>query len=278
MNREQDLNQNRSQGDDLQHASVQAVLDALREARPTPDFEDRMLQRLGSQQLQTSRGVRRWSLALAIPAALTACIVCAVTVRQQRATHGILDHTIHSNIADQPANVHKRDLLAHAPSSNHLEHKQKPQAFPSTAADSTPASPQNNVISTGATAPPSRSGETRFVSAEAKIIAGTSQTASSGPVAGDQSQPQQQASFPAPEMPITEEERLLLQIAHRNDPVQVALLDPHERNLTIARERAESRRFFAPRPLPPELQQQIDAAVREQYALAQQPIQEKPIP
>ena len=66
-------------------------------------------------------------------------------------------------------------------------------------------------------------------------------------------------------MPLTEQERLLLQIAHRNDPVQVAMLDPVERNLQIARERAESARFFAPPPLPHELQQEIHAALRSQY-------------
>ena len=72
-------------------------------------------------------------------------------------------------------------------------------------------------------------------------------------------------SYPAPPMPLTEQERLLLQIAHRNDPVQVAMLDPVERGLTQARERAATTRFFTPAPLPAELQQQVNAALRSQY-------------
>jgi hypothetical protein len=42
----------------------------------------------------------------------------------------------------------------------------------------------------------------------------------------------QAASFPAPPMPLTEQERLLLRIAHKNDPVEVAMLDPNQRPTT----------------------------------------------
>ncbi len=55
----------------------------------------------------------------------------------------------------------------------------------------------------------------------------------------------QAASFPAPPMPLTEQERLLLRIAHKNDPVEVAMLDPNQRNLEERKERAEYQSFFA---------------------------------
>jgi hypothetical protein len=53
------------------------------------------------------------------------------------------------------------------------------------------------------------------------------------------------ASFPAPPMPLTEQERLLLRIAHKGDPVEVALLDPNQRNLQEMKEKAEYQSFFA---------------------------------
>ncbi|GAA3754951.1 hypothetical protein [Terriglobus aquaticus] len=74
-----------------------------------------------------------------------------------------------------------------------------------------------------------------------------------------------EASFPAPKMLLTEQERLLLRVAHRNDPEEIAMLDPVQRDLTLARERAESTKFFAPEPLSPEMQQEIKAALRSQY-------------
>jgi hypothetical protein len=55
----------------------------------------------------------------------------------------------------------------------------------------------------------------------------------------------QAASFPAPPMPLTEQERLLLRIVHKNDPVEVAMLDPNQRNLEERKERAEYQSFFA---------------------------------
>jgi hypothetical protein len=52
-------------------------------------------------------------------------------------------------------------------------------------------------------------------------------------------------SLPAPPMPLTEQERLLLRMAHKNDPVELAILDPKLRELQDAQEKAEFQRFFA---------------------------------
>jgi hypothetical protein len=54
----------------------------------------------------------------------------------------------------------------------------------------------------------------------------------------------QTASYPAPPMPLTEQERLLLRISHRVDPVEMAMLDPKLRALQDAEEKAEFQRFF----------------------------------
>ena len=53
------------------------------------------------------------------------------------------------------------------------------------------------------------------------------------------------ASFPAPPMPLTEQERLLLRMAQKNDSVELAMLDPRLRELEEAQEKAEFQRFFA---------------------------------
>lgn len=63
-------------------------------------------------------------------------------------------------------------------------------------------------------------------------------------------------SFPAPPMPLTEQERLLLRIARKVDPVEMAMLDPKVRALQDAEEKAEFQRFFgqtARQPLPAQL-------------------------
>ena len=52
-------------------------------------------------------------------------------------------------------------------------------------------------------------------------------------------------SYPAPPMPLTEQEKLLLRIVHRNDPVQIAMLDPLQREAKYADERAQVQRFFS---------------------------------
>jgi hypothetical protein len=57
------------------------------------------------------------------------------------------------------------------------------------------------------------------------------------------------ASRPAPPMPLTEQERLLLRIAHRGDPVELAMLDPLRRAALDVEEQTEFQRFFKPRTI-----------------------------
>jgi hypothetical protein len=51
-------------------------------------------------------------------------------------------------------------------------------------------------------------------------------------------------SYPAPPMPLTEQEKLLLRIAHRRDPVELAMLEPMLRTVQDAEEKEEFLRFF----------------------------------
>ncbi len=57
------------------------------------------------------------------------------------------------------------------------------------------------------------------------------------------------ASYPAPPMPLTEQEKLLLRIAHRNDPVKLAtVLTPEVRAKEQQIARAEFKQFFESPP------------------------------
>jgi hypothetical protein len=51
-------------------------------------------------------------------------------------------------------------------------------------------------------------------------------------------------SYPAPPMPLTEQEKLLLRIAHRRDAVELAMLEPMLRIVQEAEEKEEFQRFF----------------------------------
>jgi hypothetical protein len=52
------------------------------------------------------------------------------------------------------------------------------------------------------------------------------------------------SNHPAPPMPLTEQERLLLRIVHKGDPVEMAMLDPMQRAARNVEEEAEFLRFF----------------------------------
>jgi hypothetical protein len=74
------------------------------------------------------------------------------------------------------------------------------------------------------------------------------------------------ASHPAPPMPLTEQERLLLRIAHRGDPVELAMLDPMRRAARDVEEQTEFQRFFKPRIIE---QPTADQPTTEQPAVGQ---------
>lgn len=72
--------------------------------------------------------------------------------------------------------------------------------------------------------------------------AAAAQTDSAGLALSEMRAPSQ----PAPEMPLTNQERLLRRIAHRGDPVELAELDPAVRDADTTKEKAEFQAFFEP--------------------------------
>lgn len=55
----------------------------------------------------------------------------------------------------------------------------------------------------------------------------------------------QAASFPAPPMPLTEQEKLLLRVAHRGDAENMAILNPDVRAAQTAKATEQFQQFFA---------------------------------
>jgi hypothetical protein len=53
-------------------------------------------------------------------------------------------------------------------------------------------------------------------------------------------------NLPPPPLPLTREERLLLEIVHRRPPVELAMLTPARRAAQEQSERSEFDQFFAP--------------------------------
>jgi hypothetical protein len=68
---------------------------------------------------------------------------------------------------------------------------------------------------------------------------------------GTPPQPHELASFPAPESPLTQQEKLLLGIARHPGPGDLALLNPEKREEIAQISRADFNQFF-PQPLPQE--------------------------
>jgi hypothetical protein len=56
----------------------------------------------------------------------------------------------------------------------------------------------------------------------------------------------QAASFPAPPMPLTEQEKLLLRVVHHRDPEELAMLNQEMRDKREEDNNAEFQRFFEP--------------------------------
>ena len=60
---------------------------------------------------------------------------------------------------------------------------------------------------------------------------------------------EREQGFPAPPLPLTEQERLLIRLVHRDDPVQLAQLTPAAREAELQRDQEQTREFFKPAPM-----------------------------
>jgi hypothetical protein len=101
------------------------------------------------------------------------------------------------------------------------------------------------------------------------------------------------ASRPAPPMPLTEQERLLLRLVHKDAPVELAMLDSRMRALQDSEDKAEFQRFFAQstKQITPEqpvteqgapgqsaTEEAMPAEPGTDQAAPEQPTQELPVP
>jgi hypothetical protein len=78
------------------------------------------------------------------------------------------------------------------------------------------------------------------------------------------------ASYPAPPMPLTEQERLLLRLVHKDDPVELAMLDPKLRALQDSEDKAEFQRFFGRSTKQPTPEQPTTESVAAQQSATEQ--------
>jgi hypothetical protein len=89
-------------------------------------------------------------------------------------------------------------------------------------------------------------------------------------------------NHPAPPMPLTEQERLLLKIAHKGDPVEMAMLDPRMRAARDAEEGAEFQSFFGSTKIvqqttgQPETEQQTTEQPATSQPATEEPTTERP--
>jgi hypothetical protein len=207
---------------------MEKVLAGLRDVEAPAGLERRILDGLGERVSARSRsGLRRllpiWLVAPARPAAVGS-LVCGVAlaglfavalaipaVRQ-------LGHSLASARRD-PAPAGSRTL----------------GASEAAAMSARPALPRSGLRSLDA-----MKGRMRV---PAKTSVGSSEAAvlDSDAVALDDLHA---ASRPAPPMPLTEQEKLLLRLVHKDDPVELAMLDPRVRALEDSEDKAEFQRFF----------------------------------
>ena len=106
-----------------------------------------------------------------------------------------------------------------------------------------------NAVTAQRTPPPSVPAEAADGPAAAKRrqTARVSQPETAAAV-GEQAATEQ--GFPAPPLPLTEQERLLIRLVHRDDPVQLAQLTPAARESELQRDHEQVREFFKAPPIP----------------------------
>jgi hypothetical protein len=86
------------------------------------------------------------------------------------------------------------------------------------------------------------------------------------------------ASYPAPPMPLTEQEKLLLRLVHKDDPVELAMLDPKVRALQELEDKAEFQRFFGQSAKPVATEQSGMEEGAPQQSTAEQALPEQSAP
>lgn len=247
-----------AQADQDVERDLARVLTALRSAQPPDHIESRVLARLKQREPAASRGAR-WAIPRHAPArvrswALGLCVATAIV-----AAVAVSIHKPAGPPAGAVANATRAEITGTAPGAD---------AELSSAANSL------SVIGTGKIGAGkigagkiggSRGEPTRGhrLTSTTEVVVSRRDAEARNPDSGRH--PRQilcdcdptavaeanAPSLPPPPLPLTEQEKLLLRIAQHLDPVEVAELDPGQREAAIAREQAEYKRFFHPTVQPP---------------------------
>lgn len=217
---------------------IERVLAALRHAEPTPGMEGRISAAL-SLAVEAPVVSRWWALSrLPQLAGLAAIVAVAVLlsahVKRKNAAASAKDH-----------------VALRLPTEGIVE---KAAGFSPLNSAPTHGGPQPRAAFTGAKA----SAQTRRVSGlKSAAFSGNAKATPVGTYglrtrettrAAQQPQPEQ--GFPAPPLPLTPQERLLVRLVHRDNPLQLAQLTPAAREAELQRDREQVREFFKPPPMP----------------------------
>ena len=199
-------------------SSIDIVLAALKATEPSPGFERRLLEALAAPSAASPRPARRW-LSLPALARVRRSLPAAVPFFLAAALLLTLSFAFfHQHVArtSTVTNQARTTLYPHDQllAPSSLHQVERPQSV------------------LRHTAPHSRLGRHGVPASHA---------------------PAQLASFPAPPLPLTSQEKLLLRVAHAQNPQQSALLNPALRASLAARDNEDFQIFFASATaIPPE--------------------------
>jgi hypothetical protein len=222
--------------------TIETVLAALRNAEPPAGIERRML--IGVEGRASARSLLSWrrpwplwlatqrpraSFSMAVAIALAVLAVIAITTHHH-------DHIVDDTQALSAANS---PVSGRLPPASLFAGLREGHGF-SRAASPRQCSRALALASAPASAPASAR-EVRLLPAERTSPADARDTQTQDAAYA--------ASVPTPPMPLTEQERLLLQIAHRRDPANLAVLNPALLETQIARDSAQFQEFFAHPPV-----------------------------
>jgi hypothetical protein len=197
--------------------AIEKVFAGLRRTSPPIGMDRRIMEALETRASGQSRwGWQRWPLALVHPGTTrftkwSVSVVCVVVLTV------IANHRL--RLVDSPSKRVSSSVATIPP---------VPSAVAMTSSQATPF---RLSVRRGKTTQPERK-----VSVEKGGVAGDSES-----IAVEE---MRAASHPPPPMPLTEQEKLLLRIAHKEDPVEVAALNPAVRAARYEEEKAEVQRFF----------------------------------
>lgn len=218
---------------------IETVLAALRQAEPAPGMEQRISAALLRQANAASPATPRRTWLLIPQLAGLAVVVAAVALL---------------------VSAHFYRWTALAPATGHAALQGPTETRAEKAAGFSPLNPvppreglQPRTTLTGAEAPAQTQ---RVPGVKAAAFSANATAATTGrrglwtrETTQRVLQSQADQSFPAPPLPLTEQERLLVRLVHRDDPVQLAQLTPAAREADLQRDREQVREFFKPPPM-----------------------------